>query len=208
MIYYCDLDTITTDDDKNNHVASDVLEVHTYYNLTIQPSQNGTVTSNVIGKLLADTSVTLTIMPNDGYEIDTLTINEVPCTVEGSTYSFTLTQDTIVVCTFKEVVQALVTFDAVADIYFDVVDSTTYSLVQGDTGTLTITKYVDNVATSEVLNIARTDSITSTYCTTSISDNTITVKNVKRYTTEDVTFSISDDEGNSIIYKVKLKGAF
>ncbi|ADZ82919.1 hypothetical protein Clole_1190 [Cellulosilyticum lentocellum DSM 5427] len=208
LIYYCDLDTITTDDDKNNHVASDVLEVHTYYNLTIQPSQNGTVTSNVIGKLLADTSVTLTIMPNDGYEIDTLTINEVPCTVEGSTYSFTLTQDTIVVCTFKEVVQALVTFDAVADIYFDVVDSTTYSLVQGDTGTLTITKYVDNVATSEVLNIARTDSITSTYCTTSISDNTITVKNVKRYTTEDVTFSISDDEGNSIIYKVKLKGAF
>lgn len=208
LIYYCDIDSITSTDDKNNHVAGDMLEVPIYYNLTIQPSQNGTVTSNVKGKVLADTSVILTITSNDDYEIDTLIVNEVPCTVEGSTYSFTLTQNTIVVCTFKEVVQALVTFGAVADIYFDVVDSTTYSLMQGDTGTLTISKYVDNVATSEALNITRTDSVTTTYCTTSVSGNTITVKNVKKFTTEDVTFNVSDNEGNSIIYKVKLKGAF
>lgn len=208
LIYYCDIDSITTDDDKNNHVAGDMLEVPIYYNLTIQPSQNGTVTSNVKGKVLADTSVILTITSNDDYELDTLIVNEVPCTVEGSTYSFTLTQNTIVVCTFKEVVKAVVTFGVVAGGDFETVDITTYSLLQGETGTLTVTKYVNDVADERLLNIVRTDSITSTYCTSSTSGNTITVKNIKRYTTEDVTFNISDDEGNSVIYKVKLKGAF
>lgn len=208
LIYYCDMDSIGYTDDANNHVASDVLAVPTYYNLTIQPSENGTVSSNVTGKLLADTSVTLTIASNDGYELDTLTINGVPCTVEGNTYRFTLTQDTNVICTFKEVVQGIVTFGVVAGGDFETVDSTTYSLLQGETGTFTVTKYVNDVADERLLNIVRTDSITTTYCTTSTSGNTITVKNIKRYTSEDVTFNISDDEGNSVIYKVKLKGAY
>lgn len=208
LLYYCDIDSITSNDDKNNHVASDVLEVPVYYNLTIQPTQNGIVTSNVIDKLLADTNITLTIAPDDGYELDTLSINGVACTVEGNEYSFTLTQDTNITCTFKEIAQSVVTFKAVPDIYLDIVDDTTYSILQGDTGTLTITKYVDEVATSEVLNIVRTDSITSTYCTTSVSGNIITITNLKKYTASNVTFNVSDDKGNSIIYKVKLKGAF
>lgn len=208
LIYYCDMDSITSDDDKNNHVASDVLEVPIYYNVVIQSSENGTVTSNVKGKLLADTSVTLTITSDEGYELDTLMINELPCVVEGDTYNFTLTQDTVIVCTFKEVIKAVVTFGISNSTGLSIVDDTTYSLLQGSTGTLTIAKYVNDVADERLLNILRTDSITTTYCTTEISGNTITVKNVKRYTTEDVTFVISDDEGNSITYKVKLKGAW
>ena len=208
LIYYCDIDSITSSDDKNNHIAGDVLTVPIYYNLIIQPTENGTVTSNVEGELLADTSIILTITPNEGYELDTLTINNVPCVVEGNIYSFTLTQDTNVTCTFKEEVQAVVTFEVVAGGDFETVDGTTYSLLQGETGTLAITKYVNDIADERLLKIERTDSITTSYCTTSTSGNTITVKNIKKYSAENVTFNVSDDKGNSVIYKVKLKGAW
>ncbi len=206
LIYYCDLDTIGSDDDKNNHIASDTLTVPTYYNLTIQPTENGTISSNVNGKLLADTSVTLTIIANDGYELDTFLVDEVPYTLEGNTYSFTLTKDTNIGCTFKEVVVANVNFGTVIGGSLAKSSDTLFTLKQGQTGTLAITKYVGSVADERPLIIVRTDSLTTEYCTTSISGNTITIKNIKATSSEKVTFHVSDDAGNSIVYQVQLKG--
>lgn len=74
------------------------------YTITVNASQNGTVTSDA-QSAAANTTVTLTVSPDANYEIDTLTVkdaNEQAVDVDMTNYTFTMpASNVIVTATFK-----------------------------------------------------------------------------------------------------------
>ena len=85
------------------------------HSVTINPSENGTVTSNAQdGKISETEDLVLTIEAAEGYRLDTLTINDRAVTVTGNTYTVgKVTEDVTVSATFevdidKEDIQAVV----------------------------------------------------------------------------------------------------
>lgn len=94
--------------------AGDVTVTVTFeaidYTITVAPSDNGTVTTDAENnKAKKDQIVTLTITPNGGYELDTLTVtykdangNDQPVTVANNKFTMPAS-DVIVTATFKVV---------------------------------------------------------------------------------------------------------
>ena len=70
--------------------------------VTISPSENGTVTSNAVdGKISETEDLVLTIEAEEGYRLDTLTVNGDTVTVTGNTYTVgKVTEDVTVSATF------------------------------------------------------------------------------------------------------------
>ncbi len=81
-----------------------------YHSLTLHAGENGTVSAtpdaNADGKYEEGTSITVTVEPNDGYEVDTFTVSgkSDAALSESGTYTFSIEADTTVNATFKEVV--------------------------------------------------------------------------------------------------------
>ena len=74
----------------------------TTYTVTATEGANGTI-SKVTDPVEAGQSVTLTITPAEGYEVDKLTVNGEDKTsdIESLKYTFTVNEDTTVNVTFK-----------------------------------------------------------------------------------------------------------
>ncbi|MDR0220872.1 MAG: hypothetical protein LBI54_05645 [Lachnospiraceae bacterium] len=72
--------------------------------ITIVPPANGTVTSNV-GKAASGATITLTVTPDEGYALDTLTVNNGDVEYDADTSSFTMPDAPVTVAaTFKQVI--------------------------------------------------------------------------------------------------------
>ena len=88
-----------------NNVTEDISVdfnfVQETYNVVVNQGANGTVSPNVTNGPV-DTAVTLTITPNEHYELKELKINGKAVTVTGNSYTFDLVEDTTVDCSFKQ----------------------------------------------------------------------------------------------------------
>lgn len=92
---------IATDDNENNYGAFnfDKMELRKLsYDITAT-AENGTVTPDVT-RAKPGTVITLTVAPNDGYEIDTIAVNGSP--IVGNTFTMPA-EDAAVVATFKAI---------------------------------------------------------------------------------------------------------
>ncbi len=74
------------------------------YLITVTPTQNGTVVLSDPGPVASGTEITATVTPAPGYELDTAKVNGADVTVDGNNrFKFTVTADTTVTVTFKEI---------------------------------------------------------------------------------------------------------
>ena len=103
---------VTVTDGKFTMPADDVVVIATFreipvttYTITVNPSDNGTVTPSKTEAAEGDV-ITLTVTPAEGYELETLTVmmGETPVTVTADN-TFTMPAgDVVVSATFKEIV--------------------------------------------------------------------------------------------------------
>lgn len=99
--------TFTVEDDTSIEVTfKTVTPAPATYTVTLEPTENGTVTLDHEGEVEEGTVVTGTIVPDDGFELDEVTINGTPVEVTGDTFTFTVEGDTTVTVTFKAVAAA------------------------------------------------------------------------------------------------------
>ncbi len=105
------------------------------HNVNITTDGNGTVTANPASSV-KDTPVTLTITPNPGYELATLTVDGEVVTVTGDTYTFTMPDaDVAVNATFNAIDYTI----TVAESENGTVTANPTTAHFGDNVTLTIT---------------------------------------------------------------------
>ncbi len=108
------------------------------YNLTVNDSENGSVSADM-QTATAGTTVTVTVDPAEGYELDALTVNDgaVEVTkVDDTTYTFVMPDAEVTVSvTFKKVPHSI----TIAETENGTVTSDKQTATEGETVTLTVT---------------------------------------------------------------------
>ena len=108
------------------------------YNITVNASENGTVTAD-LEKATEGTTVTLTVNPADDYQLHTLTVNDgaVEVTkVDDTTYTFVMPDAEVTVnATFEKIPHSI----TIADSENGTVTSDKQTATEGETVTLTVT---------------------------------------------------------------------
>ena len=137
--------TITTDGKYTFVMPADNVEISatfkmTDYTITIEPAENGTVTADKQTANMGET-VTLTITPNEGYELDEIHMmngtNQVAVTpAEDGKYTFVMPAGNVVISTLFKMVDYAVTIQP-AENGTVIADKQTANM--GETVTLTIT---------------------------------------------------------------------
>ena len=79
-------------------------------------------------------------------------------------------------------------------------------ILRDNTQTYTCIKYVNGVATNELLSIVDNSTMRSGYYDIEISENTFTVHNIKKHTVKKVEIQISDNQGNVKDLSITLGG--
>ena len=107
------------------------------YNITVNASENGTVTAD-LEKATEGTTVTLTVNPADDYDLDTLTVNNGDVTVtkgEDGKYTFVMPDSEVTVnATFKKIPHTITILDSENG----TVTADKLTAVAGETVTLTV----------------------------------------------------------------------
>lgn len=119
-------------------VTPEIPEV-TYYTVTIENTENGSVTASKISGIAADETVTLTVTPAEGYKLASITANEGAVTLsdEGNTRTFTMPQaDVTVTAAFEEITYTITIANSENG---SVTASKISDIAAGETITLTVT---------------------------------------------------------------------
>lgn len=89
--------------------ADDTQKVIGGCTVTIESSENGTITLKDAGEVYPGNTAALTITPDEGYELDSLTVNgdEVAIAIGATSYALAVEKDMTVTGTFREIAVTL-----------------------------------------------------------------------------------------------------
>lgn len=111
FVYWYTLNNnVETEFNFNTEITSDITlyakwNTTALYSITITSCTDGTVSASKTSKITAGETITLTVTPNDGYELENITVNNgaVSLSGEGNTRTFTMPAgDVTVDASFKE----------------------------------------------------------------------------------------------------------
>lgn len=88
------------------------------------------------------------------------------------------------------------------------INTTNLKVLQGGAKTFTIMKYIDGVASNEMLTLTDISTMPSVYYWLTISENSFIVKNIKQNTNDKVKIGCSDQFGNSDMFEITLGGSW
>ena len=173
------------------------------YNITYSCDSNGTLTIDKTSPIDEGEDLTFTYTPNDGYELDSFTVNGDLKTMTNNTYTIAVNQDINAIATSKEKVKEIVVTPSGSYGNGGTISSTgetyDYSIRKNQTAQFTFT--VDGEADSIVIN--RTDTLDSTKATITITNNVLEIKALAESRTTLLSFEVVYGSTTKV-FKVKL----
>jgi len=91
------------------------------YDVTVAPATYGTISKSVdsLTDVVENTEIVFTFAPNLGYEINSVTVNDIVMPITDNTFTLTVTEDTTLVANFTEIdtsAEGAYTYDRIIDI--------------------------------------------------------------------------------------------
>ena len=131
----------TISQDKNKNESASAEGVPANYNIVLENTENGTFTAEYTSAA-ADTIIHVTTSPNEGYQVNTITITDVAgnlltCTGENNTYEFVMPASDVTVAVSFEQIPEVIFNVSVSEMQYGKVNLSKNTAGAGSTVTIT-----------------------------------------------------------------------
>ena len=163
--------------------------------LTVTTTGNGTVTPDT-AEYIEGAEVTLTVTPDEGYQVKSVTLNGTAVELTNGTYTFTITEDSVFAAEFEEIPAGNVMLTVTSG-EGGKVTSGTASYAKGAEVTLTVTPDAGYQVKSVTLNGNTVELTNGTY-TFTITEESVFAAEFEKLPVENVMLTVTSGEGGKV----------